>query len=93
MLASTTITFFPENFGGRGDRHSPAGSAARVVEHFVHCRRGCLLDQPAAEVLLQRLMRCRRSLTQHGVGVIRNVLDLHTGHGAIMALPAPFRER
>jgi hypothetical protein len=30
-------------------------------------------------------MRARRSLPQNSVGVFRNVFDLNTGHGAIMA--------
>jgi hypothetical protein len=34
-------------------------------------------------------MRARRSLPEDSVGVFRNVFDLHTGHGAIMAPIAP----
>ena len=34
-------------------------------------------------------MGARRSLPQDSVGVFRNVFDLHTGHGAILALLAP----
>src|SRR5450759_4207379 len=38
-------------------------------------------------------MNCRSSLTQHCVGVLWDVLDLHARHSAIMALRAPFRNR
>src|SRR5674476_581455 len=38
-------------------------------------------------------MSCRRSLMQHCVGVLWDVLDLHARHSAIMALRAPFRNR
>jgi FAD/FMN-containing dehydrogenase len=34
-------------------------------------------------------MCARRSLPQDSVGVFRNVFDLHTGHGAILAPIAP----
>jgi hypothetical protein len=34
-------------------------------------------------------MRARRSLPQDSVGVFRDVFDLHTGHGAIVAPIAP----
>lgn len=44
-------------------------------------------------VLLQRLMRRGGSLSQHRMGLLGNVLDLHTGHGANMALEAPIRNR
>jgi hypothetical protein len=46
-------------------------------------------DKTASKVFLQGLMRARRSLPQDSVGVFRNVFDLHTGHGAIMAPIAP----
>ena len=36
-------------------------------------------------------MRSRRALAQDSVGLFRDILDLHTGHGAIMALQAPVR--
>ncbi len=41
------------------------------------------------QILLQRLMRGGRALAQDGMGLLRNVLDLHAGHDAIMALLAP----
>jgi hypothetical protein len=34
-----------------------------------------------------------RTLAQDSVGLFRDILDLHTGHGAIMALEAPVRNR
>jgi hypothetical protein len=37
-------------------------------------------------------MRARRSLPQDSVGVFRDVFDLHTWHGAILALMAPKRK-
>jgi hypothetical protein len=47
------------------------------------------LDEARAQVLLQGLVRGRRTLAKHGVRLGRDVLDLHTGHGAIMAPVAP----
>ena len=91
-LASTTITILPEDVGRPLDRHSPAGSSARAVEDLLDRRRGCLLDQLGSQVLLQRLMGGSRSLTQHCVGVLWDVLDLHAWHSAILALRAPFRK-
>jgi hypothetical protein len=38
-------------------------------------------------------MCTRRSLAQDSVGVFRDVFDLNTGHGAIMALLAPLYKR
>src|SRR6478752_878468 len=37
-------------------------------------------------------MRRRRSLPQNGMRLLRHVLDLHTGHGAILALRPPFHK-
>jgi hypothetical protein len=36
-------------------------------------------------------VRGRRALAQNSVGPFRDILDLHTGHGAIVALEAPVR--
>jgi hypothetical protein len=38
-------------------------------------------------------MRGRRALAQDSVGLFWNIFDLHTGHGAIMALEAPVHNR
>src|ERR1035437_6483062 len=92
-LASTTITILPEDLGRRLDRHSTAGPSAGALEDLLDRGRGCFLDQLGSQVLLQRLMSRRRSLTQHCVGVLWDVLDLHARHGAIMALRAPSRNR
>jgi hypothetical protein len=50
-------------------------------------------DQTASKVFLEGLMGARRALAQDSVGVFRNVFDLNTGHGAILALLAPKYKR
>ncbi|HWD51083.1 MAG TPA: hypothetical protein VG412_01685, partial [Acidimicrobiales bacterium] len=98
-LASTTITIVADGLrclderdtahgprlGSCGDFRPFPGSG----QHFIHGRRTCLFDQLAPQVLLERLMGFRRPATKDGVGLFRNVFDLHAGHGAIMALLGP----
>lgn len=38
-------------------------------------------------------MRCGGTLAQHSMGLLRDILDLHARHGAIMALGTPVRNR
>jgi hypothetical protein len=38
-------------------------------------------------------VRGGRALAQDGVGLFRDIFDLHAGHGAIMALEAPVHNR
>jgi hypothetical protein len=64
-----------------------------AAENLVQSGLVCLGDQTASKVFLQGLMRSRRSLAQDPVGVFRDVFDLNTGHGAIMALLAPQYKR
>jgi hypothetical protein len=37
-------------------------------------------------------VRCGGTLTQDGMSLLGHVFDLHTRHGAIMALKAPIRK-
>lgn len=92
-LASTTITIRPDVIDGSSERHAAATAGGDAVEHLV--QRGLVRvgNQTTAKVFLQGLMCARGSLTQDLVRVLRNVLDLHTGHGAILAPLAPIRTR
>src|SRR5262249_25055287 len=45
------------------------------------------------QVLLEGLVRGGRPLAQDSVGLLWDIFDLHTGHGAIMALEAPVHNR
>ncbi len=85
MLASTTITFLPQDLSSRRDRDTSTGSATGAVEHLSDRRSSSLLDEPGPQVLLQRLMRSCGSLPQHRVRVCGDILDLYARHGAIMA--------
>src|SRR5215475_2207874 len=88
-LASTTITIGPQRRHRcfQGDRAPRA--AFRPVEDLVEGRFAGLLDEPGAQVFLQRLMRGGGALAQDRVSPLRHIFDLHARHGAIMALEAP----
>ena len=88
-LASTPITFSPDSKHRRTERHLSAFAHGGTFEDLFSGGLTRLGDQSAAEVLLKRLMRPRRPLPQDPVCVIRDVFDLHTGHGAILAPVAP----
>src|SRR6266545_64912 len=88
-LASTTSTVVVHGSHGFGERHRSAGSPACAVKDFVQRGLARFLDQAAAQVLLQRLVRRSGTLTQDGMRLFGHVLDLDTRHNAIMALLAP----
>jgi hypothetical protein len=71
------------------EQHLPTTSRRDTVEDLLQGRLIRIGDQPASKVFLQRLMCARSTLPQHTMGVIWNVLDLHAGHGAILAPLAP----
>lgn len=83
MLASTTITILPQRHGRLTKRHLPTGAAASPVQDFLDRRMAGLLDQPSTQVLLQRLMCRNRTAPQYRMRLLRHILDLHAGHGAI----------
>ena len=63
-------------------------ASADAVENLIQSglfRRG---DQMASKIFLQRLVCTRGSLAKNSVGAFRDVFDLHTRHGAIVALLA-----
>jgi hypothetical protein len=62
---------------------------ASAVEDFLQRRLACVLDQTAAQVLLQGLVRGGGSLAKDRVRLLRHVFDLNTRHNAIMAPLAP----
>jgi len=64
-LASTTITVLPQRSRRYVERHRPAGPTTGPVQNVLHCRAGCLRDQPRAQVLLKRLVRRRSTPTKH----------------------------
>ncbi len=66
-----------------------AGATAGPVKDFLEGRLAGFFDQSSAQVFLERLVGGSRSLAQYRVGMCRDILDLHAGHGAIMALEAP----
>jgi hypothetical protein len=70
-------------------RHCAPGAPASAVEDFLQRRLACVLDQAAAQVLLQGLVRGSGPLTKDRVRLLRHVLDLNTRHNAILALLAP----
>jgi hypothetical protein len=88
-LASTTITIGPQRRHRclQGDR--TARAASRSVEDLVKGGFAGLLDEPGAQVFLQRLMRGGRALAEDRVSPLRHIFDLHARHGAILALEAP----
>jgi hypothetical protein len=88
-----TSTLCPQGAGRRLQRNRASRSAAGTLQHLLECGPTSLLDQLRAEVLLERLVRRGGALSQDGVHIVRNVLDLHTGHGAIMALFTPKSKR
>src|SRR6266545_1206615 len=88
-LASATITVVADRGYGVLERDRSAGPAAGAVEDLLQGRLVCLLDQPAPQVLLERLVSGGRALAEDRVRPLGHVLDLDASHGAIMALEAP----
>jgi hypothetical protein len=88
-LASTTITVFAQGLHSLRERDATSGSAAGTFQHFVHRRRGRLLDKALAQVLLERLASCCCSPPEHGMSFRRDIFYLHAWHGAILAPEAP----
>ncbi|HET6732595.1 hypothetical protein [Mycobacterium sp.] len=58
-------------------------------ENLLQSRLIRISDQTALKVFLQGLMYARSGFPLRAMGVLRDVLDLHAGHGAIWALMAP----
>jgi hypothetical protein len=75
--------------GGRAKRHPATMACGNAVENLIQSGLIRLSDQTASKVFLQGLMRACGPLPQDAVGVFRNILDLHTWHGAILAPIAP----
>ena len=69
-----------------------ATALPRSSEHLGHGRAARLLDQPGPQILLERLMCLGGAPAQDSVCLIRHILDLHAGHGAIMAPSAPIHK-
>jgi hypothetical protein len=92
-LASTTITIGAQRRHCRLQRHRTSRAAARPVKDLIKGRFAGLLDEPGPQVLLKGLVRGSCALTQDSMSLLGHVLDLHAGHGAIMALEAPVRKR
>ena len=84
-LASTTITFCPKVTRRRAKRHPAAVAVGDAVENLIQSRLPRLSNQSAQKVFLQGLMRACGSLAQDLVGFLRNIFDLYTRHGAILA--------
>lgn len=53
---------------------------AGPFQYFFQGGRRRFFDQLAAQILLERLMRTGRSLTQNRMGLFGHVFDLHTRH-------------
>jgi hypothetical protein len=70
-------------------RHLATASCRDTIENLLQSRLIRIIDQAAPKVFLQGLMCARSAFPQHAMSVVRNVFDLHTGHGAILALMAP----
>jgi hypothetical protein len=83
------ITIRPNLFGGRVKRDTATPACGGAVENLLQRGLARISDQAASQVFLQGLMCARSPLAQNAVGMFRDVLDLHTGHGAILALLAP----
>jgi len=71
-------------------RHLATASCPDTIENLLQSRLIRIGDQPAPKVFLQGLMCAGSALPQNAMGVVRNVFDLHTRHGAILAPLAPF---
>ena len=84
-----TLTIFTKDGDGIFESQPPPGVGAGAVENLVEGRPAGLLDQEGAQVLLQGLVRPRGPESQDGVRLGRDILDLDTGHGAILAPMAP----
>jgi hypothetical protein len=89
MLASTTITVVTHGGYRSVERDSAASTPAGAVKYLVQRRPAGLVDQPETEVLLKGLVGCGSASAQHSMCLSGYIFDLHTRHGAIMALKAP----
>jgi hypothetical protein len=92
-LASTTITICAQRRYRRLQRDRTSRAAARPVKDLLKGRLAGLLDEPGPQVFLEGLVRGSCTLTQDGMSLLGHIFDLYAGHGAIMALEAPFRKR
>jgi hypothetical protein len=72
-----------------GKRHLATASGRDTLENLLQSRLIRIGDQAAPKVFLQGLMCASSALPQYAMGVVGNVFDLNTGHGAILALLAP----
>ena len=88
-LASTTITFCPNVSHGGVKRHLATFACCRALKDLLQSWLTRVGDQTGPKVFLQRLMCARGTLPQDPVNVVRNIFDLHTRHGAIVAPLAP----
>ena len=84
--ASTTITFCPKVTHRICKRHLATASCRDTIENLLQRWLIRISDQAAPKVLLQRLMCARSAFRQHAMGVLRDVFELHTGHGPTLAL-------
>lgn len=83
-LASTTITFCPKVTHRICKRHLATASCRDTIENLLQSWLIRISDQAAPKVFLQGLMCARSAFPQHAMGVLRDVFDLHTGHGATL---------
>lgn len=88
-LASTTSTVLPQRLDHIGEWDRAACPPSRSSQDLVHGWGTRRVDEHPAQILLQRLAGPHGSLTQHGVRLFRDVLDLNAWHSVIMACPAP----
>jgi hypothetical protein len=79
-----TSTIEPQRAHGIGQPQRTDPSAAGSIQQLVDRRLRRLGDQLRAQVLLERLVRRARPLPEHGVRLVRDILDLNVRHGAIL---------
>jgi hypothetical protein len=74
---------------GRAKGHPATMASRNAIENLIHRGLTGVGDETTPKIFLQGLMCSRGSLPQDPVGVFRDVFDLHTRHGAILAPLAP----
>lgn len=80
-----TSTILPHKVDDDAHRSGATRPTFRTIQDLLQRRALRLLDQACEEVLLQRLVRCPRTTSQHSMSFSGNIRDLNIGHGAIMA--------
>ncbi len=88
-MTSTTSTIGPNRCHGCLQWDRSAGATTREVEDFFQRWSARFFDKLGAQVLLKRLTRGGGTLPKHSMGLLGNILDLSTWHGANLAPEAP----